>query len=87
MQAERYAAVGIDCKFDSYGTNVRGQQPCMPPPCPHQPDSPRQPPCMLPLTAQPEWGDCLASLKQNLIAATCIAAMISTLGEAREKAA
>ena len=27
MQAERYAAVGIDCKFDSYGTNVRDQQP------------------------------------------------------------
>ena len=42
--------------------------------------------CCPPLP-QPEWGDCLASLKQNLIAATCIAAMISTLGEAREKAA
>ena len=29
----------------------------------------------------PEWNNCVATLKQNLIAATCIAAMISTLGE------
>lgn len=30
----------------------------------------------------PEWGSCVQTVKQNLIAATCIAAMIATLGMA-----
>ncbi len=48
--AERWAAVGADCVFDSAGTN-------------------------------PEWGECISNMKKSLIAATCIAAMISTLGK------
>ncbi|GAX75518.1 hypothetical protein CEUSTIGMA_g2961.t1 [Chlamydomonas eustigma] len=49
--AERFAAVGEDCKFDGYGTN-------------------------------PEWAACISEVKQNLIAATCIAACISTIAMA-----
>lgn len=29
----------------------------------------------------PEWGMCVTKMRQDLIAATCIAAMIATLGE------
>lgn len=35
----------------------------------------------------PEWGMCVMKMRQNLIAATCIAAMIATLGERLFRAA
>ena len=86
-QPERYAAIGADCKFDDMGTNV-SHNPCLKDltflaMCIPDDDGPFDP-CRysssITVFSQPEWGQCIATLKQNLIAATCIAAMISTLG-------